>query len=288
MSRSNITQVTRARRGAAGRLAAAVALVAMVVLAGCGSSDSGDATTTTKASGDGTGKTTTTAASGDSELDGRQYVASGVTGYEPVAGSQLTMTFDDGQLSVNAGCNTLGGTYEFADGTLKWTGEPRATMMACSDELMAQDTWLTDLLTAGVEAKVDGTTLTLSSDDVTITLDEVKDSPLTGTTWTLDGTIANEAVSSLPADAKAPTLTIADDGAVTVFTGCNNGQGTVKIGDDTLTFAPLATTRKFCEGTGSQLEGQVTTVLDGEVTFTIDGSSLTIMNGDSGLVYKAG
>lgn len=290
MSKTDVTQVTQvtgARRTRAGRLIGAVALVSLVVLAGCGSSDSDGASTTTKAGGDGA-DTTTTAASGESGLDGRQFVATDVTGYEPVAGSQLTMTFDDGQLSANAGCNTLGGGYELADGTLSLVGEPRATMMACSDELMAQDTWLTELLTGGVEATVEGSTLTLTSGDVTIVLDEVKDADVTGTAWTLDGVIANEAVSSLPADAEPPTLTIAADGAATLFTGCNRGTTTVEVGDGTLTFAPIAMTKKFCEGAGSELEGQVTSVLDGEVTYTIDGGTLTIRNGDSGLVYTAG
>ncbi|WP_421121747.1 META domain-containing protein [Aquihabitans daechungensis] len=266
--------------------------MAALVLAACGSSDAGsdtggEDTSTTKAAGSGERTTTTTtSATSEAGLDHTQFRATDVTGYEPVADSQLVMTFDDGHLSVNAGCNTIGSAYTFTDGTLTWTGEPMATQMACTDELVAQDTWLTDLLTGGVDAELDGGTLTLTSDEVTIALEAVADSPLTGTAWTLDGTIADEAVASIPAGAKPPTLTIGEDGTAQVFTGCNTGSTTVEIADDTLTFAPMAMTRMACEEAAMELEAQVTQVLEGEATYAIEGATLTIRNGDLGLVYE--
>jgi heat shock protein HslJ len=283
------------RRVRGGLALGAVVVVAAFVLAACGSSDSGsDATTTTKAKGEGSTSTspstsTTKAANGAGELDGQSFIATGIEGYEPVADSDLTVTFEDGQMAVNGGCNTLGSGYTFDDGTLKWDGEPRATMMGCSEELMAQDTWLTALFTKGVDATLDGDTLTLTQDDVTITLTAVADAPLTNTTWTLTGTIANEAISSIPADAEAnpPTLTIDDDANVGVFAGCNRGSTTVEITDTTLTFSPIALTKMFCEGSAGELETHVTTVLDGETTYTVDGDTLRIMNGDQGLEYTA-
>lgn len=287
--RTNRSASTSTARG--GWLIGAV-LVGALLLAGCGSSDSGsDATTTTKASGGkGTSSTTSTteADSASGDLDGTQWTATGVEGYQPVEGSTLVLTFEAGQLTANAGCNTLGAPYSFAEGELAWTGEPRATMMACSDELMAQDTWLTDLLTKGVEATVDGNVLTLASGDVTITLDEVVDATLEGTTWTLESVIANDAVSSLPEGAKAPTLTIGADGATQVFTGCNNGSTTAEVGEGTLTFSPMAMTRMACGEDASKVENYVVQVLDGEVTATVDGNSLTLRKGQSGLVFTAG
>ena len=278
----------------------ALALVAVVIVLGAcsGSSDpAADGTTTT--AGDGGAKATTTTSDtttsagegegegGDGELDGTTFRGSGIEGYEPVADSQLVLTFQDGELSVNGGCNTMSSAYTFEDGTLTWTGVPRSTMMACSDELTAQDAWLTELFTKGVEAELDGTELTLAGDDVTITLEASPDADLAGTTWTLDGSIANEAVSTVPSDVDPPTLTIDEEGTVGVFTGCNSGSSTVEVDGDTLTFDPIALTKMFCEGASGELEGLVTTVLDGEVTFTLDGDTLTITNGETGLIYKA-
>ena len=90
-----------------------------------------------------------------------------VDGYE-LAGT-LTIHFEDGRIAVQGGCNNLMGPYEL-DGDRLTAGPLASTMMACPDPLMAQDTWITDLLAGGVSVSLDGTTLTLSADDVTATL----------------------------------------------------------------------------------------------------------------------
>ena len=90
-----------------------------------------------------------------------------VEGYE-LAGT-LTMNFEDGRIAVQGGCNNLMGPYEL-DGDQLTAGPLASTMMACPDPLMEQDTWIAGLLSGGVGVEVDGTTLTLSSGDVTITL----------------------------------------------------------------------------------------------------------------------
>jgi len=267
---------------------AAVSLAAALVLASCGSSDSGakggsgaDGTTTEAT-------TSTTAASGGAlGLDGKAFTATGVEGYEPVADSQLTLTFQDGNLSVNAGCNTLFSTYEVDGDQLAWSGTPGGTMMGCPDDLMNQDTWLIELFTAGVTAQLDGDELTLTSDDVTITLAEVADAPLEGTAWTLESVVADDAVSTYASgEGGDPTLTIAEDGTVQVFTGCNTGNTTAEVTDTTITFAPMAMTQMMCAD-AAEVEAAVTTVLDGETTYVIDGSSLTITKGDTGLIYTS-
>jgi heat shock protein HslJ len=297
---AGIGAVARRRvRGAA--LGAAVAVTA-VVLAACGSSaPSADSTTTTKAKPTASTTdpkaattttdpkaTTTTDPSNVTELDGA-FTSTSTEGYELVADTELTLTFDGDQLSVNAGCNTMGSAYTLEAGVLTWTGVPRATMMACSDDLMAQDTWITDLLTEGVEVEASdgGATLTLTSGDVVITLAGVASSPITGTTWTLDGTIANDAVSSLPAGVDAPTLTIDEDGTAAVFAGCNRGSTTVDVAESTLTFSPVAVTKMACSGAAAQVEAQVLAVLDGEVEYAIDGDVLSITSGTDGLMYRA-
>ncbi|WP_426574649.1 META domain-containing protein [Aquihabitans sp. McL0605] len=277
--------MTRNLTRQAGRMGA-LAIVGIVLLAGCGSSDSGAKdTTTTAAKGGGT--STTAAGAAASELDGKEFTATGVEGYTPVAGSQLTLTFDDGNLSVNGGCNTLFSSYAVTDGKLAWTGTPAGTMMGCPDDLMNQDTWLIKFFTDGATAKLDGDTLTLTSGDVTITLAAVADAPLTGTEWSLESTISKDAVTtSTTPKAGAPTLTIGADGTAKVFTGCNNGSTTVAVTDTTLTFAPMALTRMMCED-ASTVEAAVTTVLSGETTYSIEGHTLTITKGDTGLIYTA-
>ena len=156
---------------------------------------------------------------------------------------------------------------------------PASTMMACDEPLMEQDGWLSEFLSASPTIALDGSTLTLTGDDTTITLDEIESAPLIGTTWLVTGTVATQAVSSVPVDSTA-SITIDADGTVAVDTGCNAGSGSVEITDTTLTFGPIATTRRSCIDELNALEASVLTVLQGAVTYEIDGDSLSLRSSD--------
>ncbi len=96
----------------------------------------------------------------------------------------------------------MSGGYEITDGT--FVADPFAmTMMACDGPLMDQDTWLSEFLASSPTIALDGETLTLASEESTIILDEIEPSELVDTTWTVTGTVANEAVSSVPMDSTA-------------------------------------------------------------------------------------
>lgn len=116
------------------------------------------------------------AAGGDSavtfeDLVGRSYESTSVTGQELVDGSVVTLTFIDGRLSANAGCNTQNGDAAIEDGALV-VGQLASTMMGCEDALMAQDQWLAGFLEAGPQVTLADGTLTLTTDDVTMELAE--------------------------------------------------------------------------------------------------------------------
>ena len=101
----------------------------------------------------------------------------------------------------------MSATYDVTDGRLAWTGQPMTTMMGCPDDLMAQDTWLTDLLVQGADATLDGDDLTLVSGDVTLQLPRETAEPaaaLLGKTWTVTGIITGTSVASLPVRRRRP------------------------------------------------------------------------------------
>ena len=106
------------------------------------------------------------------DLAGRAFISSGVEGHTLVPDSSIRMAFEADTVSVQAGCNTLFGGATWDDGKLTITDQLASTMMACSDELMAQDTWLSEYLTSGPELALDGETLVVTGDDATITLVE--------------------------------------------------------------------------------------------------------------------
>ena len=251
----------------------AVAVAAVLAGAACGGDD--DA-----ASG------TTHAGGAPATLDGREFVVTGSEGYDLVAGTTPHVSFDGGRISVQPGCNTLGGSYEL-DGDELVVGELSSTEMACAAELMAQDLWFSDFLAAGTTARVAADTMTLAGDAATLTLTDRRvvepDLPVEGTTWTLDGTVSGDAASSVPAGVVA-TMRIAD-GTATIDTGCNTGTAPVEVRVGSLFFGPLALTKQACDADHADVERLLVALTMGEPSFTVDADTLTLTNGTVGLTF---
>lgn len=106
-------------------------LLALLFLTGCGSGGEDE-----DPSPGGDGATT------EIELDGREFEGEPVTGRELVPGSMLTVSFEEGRVGVNAGCNLMSAPYELNDGRLELTGAMVSTMMGCPKPLERQDQWL--------------------------------------------------------------------------------------------------------------------------------------------------
>jgi heat shock protein HslJ len=93
-------------------------------------------------------------------LVGRTFVSTDMRGRAPVPGSTVRITFREGGLAAKAGCNTLFGSATWTGGVLA-APMLASTMMACSPELMDQDTWLAELLQSEPSLTLDASTLTL-------------------------------------------------------------------------------------------------------------------------------
>src|SRR5699024_2671020 len=78
-----------------------------------------------------------------------------------VEGTRIRMTFEGGQVSVQAGCNSLSGDYRVESGVLR-VGQVGGTEMGCPEALMAQDQWLAALLESALALALEGDELTLS------------------------------------------------------------------------------------------------------------------------------
>lgn len=252
----------------------AIALLpALLILAACGEQ--------TSVGGDGEPAAT---------LDGRTFVGDQVEGHDLVPGSSLRLSFQDGNVSVNAGCNHLGGAARLDNGVLK-VSQVGGTEMGCEPDLMDQDTWIADFLQSSPDVTVDERTLALSKGGVTVTLtDEATiqaDNPidLEGTLWALESIISGEAASSVPG--KTPTLRLSGGGRYELFTGCNRGGGTVtEVTGTSLTLSSPALTKMACKNSA---ESAVLGVIDGApLRFEQDYDVLTLTaeNG-SALQFRA-
>lgn len=220
-------------------------------------------------------------------LDGRTFLSTDLQGAVLAAGTQIRLTFADGGLNANGGCNTMGVAYSI-DGDRLRTTQMSMTEMGCDEPRMQQDQWLGSLL-GDVTFTLDGDTLTLTDGTIRLTLLDKEvatpDQPLEGTTWVLDGVVSGDAVSSVPVGTTA-SIRIAGE-RVEVKPGCNTGGGTVEVTADTLTFGPIALTKMACEPGPMSVETAVVAVLSGAVTYTIDADVLTLHAGNAGLIFRA-
>lgn len=253
----------------------ALAGLLLLGLGGCGASQAGGST---PASSPASRAVTT------EDLDGGSYTSTQVSGHDLVAGTKVRLSFEDGGMVANAGCNTMSGELAVHDGRLAWTGEPVSTLMGCDESRSAQDHWLGGLLTSGMSATGGGGALTLTAGAVTIEL--VRATPtgaasLLGTRWTVTGFGDAGTAQSVATGAPRATLDLGSDGAVTFDTGCNTGRSRATASGVTLTFEPAALTRKACPDPQSQaLESAVVHVLDGAVEVSVEGTGATFVRGD--------
>lgn len=254
------------------RLVTVLALTGAVV-AGCGSAD--DEPADAKAS-----------------PMGHTYISTEVNGGNIPGGGPMTLTFADGRISANSGCNTSSGPVDLSTRTLG-VDKLTSTLMACPDGRGGADAWQNSFLESGPTWRLDGERLTLTGKTITVQLTDKQvltpDEPLTETKWVVTTLLTPDAqIRSTVLDEVDPTLTIGEDGTVTGTAGCNRITGTADLGpDDSVTFA-VATTEMMCEPDVMEVEQHVLRALDGHATATIDADTLTLRNDNgSGLIMHA-
>lgn len=208
---------------------------------------------------------------------GKTFLSTDVTGHDLVGGTRITLQIGaGGGISVQAGCNTLGGTASLDGGVLS-VSDLGTTEMGCSPDRHAQDQWIAEFLTASPEYVYEGDTLTLRDDATSIVLVDREvadpDRPLEGTRWVVDTVVTGDTASNTAGMENA--YLVFEDGAVSGFTGCNSFGGPATVDGDTITLGAIRVTQMFCEETEG-LERHILDVLTGAVRYTIDADRLVL------------
>ncbi len=222
---------------------------------------------------------------GGPQVSNRAFISTVLTGHALVPGTRVTLRFRDGDLGANAGCNSMSGSYDIAGDMLNLS-QLATTEMACQADLMAQDQWLAAFL-PGATVSLDATGMTLAKEGVTMAMvdQQTMNLPLEGTYWVVDGLVAGDAVSSVPAGVNAILRFI--EGRVEVRAGCNQGSGTAAVDAGRITFGPVALTKMACSADAMAVEQHVVAVLAGVQPYSIAGDSLQLgASGRDGLTLK--
>jgi heat shock protein HslJ len=219
---------------------------------------------------------------------GMDFVYQSSDSYTPVAGSTISVGFDDtsNNFYFSADCNSHSGPYEMDGDTFVVLGMS-GTEMGCGNGLMEQDTWLVSFFTSSPTITHDGDILTFSNSDATLTfIDEeiaIPDQSLSGITWNIDTYIEGESASTYNVETY-PTLEFNDDGIFTINTGCNGISGTYTVTGSEITTELLDMTLMACSEPIGSIETHLVQVFsDSSVTYEIDANRITISNGNYGI-----
>lgn len=120
----------------------------------------------------------------DTGLRGRTFAATEITGRE-ILEPGITMRFGTGFVRVDSGCNHGGGSFVL-DGNAVTFGVGGGTLMDCDAPRNAQEQWLFEFLNGSHHLDVDGDTMHISGDGVTMTLTETNAVEATPTTEGID------------------------------------------------------------------------------------------------------
>jgi len=164
------------------------------------------------------------------------------------------------------------------------------TEMGCERSLHEQEDWLGEFLMDGPRLSVSGDHLTLKGETATLFFLNKNvadpDQPLVGKQWTALHYIDQGSLSWMSLETY-PTLSFSEEGALSIFDGCNQLEGRFTINGSELILTNVALV----------IEGQCTerhvlsisahyekVFADGTLTYSIDASVLRIERGENGVV----
>jgi len=188
-------------------------------------------------------------------LDGTNWVLSTLPGKALVAGSFVTLRFEDGRVSGTDGCNRYSGAYTASGGQLQFDERMATTMMACTDPLMEQaNAFMAALAQVRSYRIAAGQLILLSADDALLANLKRQDQELAGTAWQVTGiNNGREAVVGV-LSGTILTLTFSADDKISGSAGCNNYVANYTLTASALEIGPAAVTRKMCSNPATVME----------------------------------
>ncbi|MGW0122357.1 META domain-containing protein [Streptomyces sp. NPDC003327] len=199
----------------------------------------------------------------------------------------------NGRASGTTGCNSFGAAVAVNGDTLTVSSH-EITEIGCPADRERFEAAMLKAFSGSLKGRLKGDALTLTAPDgrTGLELTATPAAPLRGTTWSVDGLLAGDTASSLPADGEGKArIVIGADGAVSGNLGCNNFSATARIDEKARTLTvegPAATTRMMCSSPQMALETRLYELLDGPLTYRLEHRSLTLTDASGeGLTARA-
>jgi heat shock protein HslJ len=200
-------------------------------------------------------------------------------------GSSISAEFtSDGKVSGSSGCNQYSSTYTATGSTIKIATPMASTLMACSQEIMDQESAYLKALGEAKTFSITGDQLTLSgADNKSLLVYKTQSQDLAGTTWEVIGyNNGKQAVTSVLADTSI-TLQFNSDGTLSGSSGCNTYNGSFTVSGNQITIGPLASTRMACSQELMDQESLYLAALGSAATYQIKDTGLELRTKDGAL-----
>jgi heat shock protein HslJ len=101
-------------------------------------------------------------------LEGKELVLESSEGYDVVSGTTVTLRFEEGEFSFNAGCNSFSNEYTYCDGNLCAGDSFTGTLIGCPEDLGNQDAWFTAFFSSEPSVTIDGDRVTFTNSEATL------------------------------------------------------------------------------------------------------------------------
>lgn len=216
-----------------------------------------------------------------------EFVAADGSATAPVA--DAIITFQNGQITGNGGCNGFFAGYTLDGSALTITLGGR-TSMACEDAIMAQEDAILAALGQVASYEVADAQINLLGEDGTalLTLAAQSSSGLTDVVWRATNyNNGQEAVVGM-VEGTEVTAIFSEDGSVSGSAGCNNYVAGYTVDNGSITIGPAATTMMMCaepEGIMEQ-EAAYLAALATAATYSISGQVLEMRTADDAMALR--
>jgi heat shock protein HslJ len=204
--------------------------------------------------------------------------------------AEITAVFgEDGSLSGSSGCNNYNTSYQVDGNNITVNEMIAATMMACPEPIMAQETAYLANLPAAATFEIAADTLTLmdaSGNQIAVFTAQQPDA-LVGTNWeVLNYNNGKEAVITVLNGTKI-TAVFGEDGTVSGNASCNTYNAPYEVDGSSITIGIGMTTMMACPGEGvMEQETAYLAALTTAATYSIQGDVLELRTADGALAVS--
>jgi heat shock protein HslJ len=191
-----------------------------------------------------------------------------------------TLFFDEKNVSLSAGCNTLFGAVTIEENTLIFS-IIATTLIACPEAEGNREQELATILdgaTLTYEVIENKARLVNSSGELALSLIRPENVDLVNV-WELTSIRTENAISSSILD-EGTGITFKADGSVEILTACNGGGGKYTVKDNTISFEEIAFTEKGCEQERMIREQEYTQALSQINSYSILRKTLSLQKDD--------